>query len=221
MEKQEILNAIQELKKDSPKRNFSQSYDFLVKLQNFDPKKNENKVDVFVSLPHTLGRKQTVCALVGGTLFNDAKANCDHTIGQEEFKNIAGNAKELKKLARKYDFFVAQADIMGPIATTFGRYLGPKGRMPNPKAGAIVPPKGSTKPIVEKLQRTVRLAIKNNEMAVRCPIGKDSMTDDQVADNILAAHTALVQGLPQHEQNIKSVLLKLTMSKPVVLGGKK
>lgn len=221
MEKKEILEAIQQLKKDSPKRNFSQSYDFLVKLQNFDPKKNENKVDVFVTLPHSLGRKQSVCALVGGTLYNDAKANCDHTIGQEEFKAIAGNAKELKKLARKYDFFIAQADIMGPIATTFGRYLGPKGRMPNPKAGAIVPPKGSTKPIVEKLQKTVRLAIKNNEMAVRCPIGKDTMKDEEVAENIHTAYTSLVQALPQHEQNIKSILLKLTMSKALVLGGKK
>lgn len=221
MDKQEILQAIQQLKKDSPKRNFSQSFDFLVKLQNFDPKKNENKVDLFIALPYSLGRKLTVCALVGGTLYNDAKANCDHTISQEEFKSIAGNGKELKKLARKYDFFIAQADIMGPIATTFGRYLGPKGRMPNPKAGAIVPPKGSTKPIVEKLQRTVRLSIKNNEMAVRCPIGKDSMKDEEVAENILTAYTGLVQGLPQHEQNIKSILLKLTMSKPVVLGGKK
>src|SRR3989338_7685447 len=119
MEKKEILEAIQQLKKDSPKRNFSQSYDFLVKLQHFDPKKNENKVDVFVALPYFLGRKQTVCGLVGGALYNDAKANCDHTIGQEEFKTLAGNGKELKKLARKYDFFIAQADIMGPIATTF------------------------------------------------------------------------------------------------------
>ncbi|MBI5798125.1 hypothetical protein HZA98_04445 [Candidatus Woesearchaeota archaeon] len=221
MEKQDVLEAIQQLKKDSPKRNFAQSYDFLVKLQNFDPKKNENKVDVFISLPHTLGRKLSVCGLVGGTLYNDAKANCDHTIGQDEFKSLAGNGKELKKLARKYDFFIAQADIMGSIASTFGRYLGPKGRMPNPKAGAIVPLKGSTKPIVEKLQKTVRLAIKNNEMAVRCPIGKDSMKDDEVAENILAAYNGLVQGLPQHEQNVKSVLLKLTMSKAVVLGGKK
>jgi len=221
MEKKEVLSAIQQLKKDSPKRNFSQSYDFLVKLQNFDPKKNENKVDVFVSLPHSLGRKLSVCGLVGGALYADAKEYCDHAIGQEAFKTIAGNGKELKKLARKYDFFLAQADIMGPIASTFGRYLGPKGRMPNPKAGAIIPPKGSIKAVVEKLQKTVRLAIKNNEMAVRCPIGKDSMTDEEIAENILAAYTALVQALPQHEQNIKSILLKFTMSKAVAIGDKK
>ena len=110
---------------------------------------------------------------------------------------------------------------MGPIATTFGRFLGPKGRMPNPKAGAIVPPKGTTKPIVEKLQKTIRLIAKNNEMAVRSPIGKENMTDEEIVDNIAIAYTALVNALPQHEQNVKSVQLKMTMSKPIVVGGKK
>jgi len=221
MDKKEVLEAIEKLKNDSSKRNFSQTFDFQIKLQNFDVKKTENKVDVFVSLPHTIGRKITVCGLVGGALFNDAKANCDHTIVQDEFKGMAGNGKELKKLARKYDYFIAQADIMGPIATTFGRYLGPKGRMPNPKGGCIVAPKASTKPVIEKLQKTIRLVVKNNEMAVRCPIGKDSMKDDEVAENVVTAYTALVNALPQHEQNVKNVQLKLTMGKPMLIGGKK
>ena len=134
---------------------------------------------------------------------------------------MAGNTKELKKLARSYDFFIAQGDIMGQVAATFGRFLGPKGRMPNPKAGCIVPPKGGIKPIVEKLQNTVRLVVKNNELGVKCAVGTEKMTDDQVAENTMAAYNALMNSLPQHEQNIKNVYLKLTMSKPVVIGGKK
>lgn len=220
MDKKEVIAAIQELRK-LPNKKFSQTVDFQVSLQNIDLKKQDNKVDVFVQLPHGIGRKITVCALVGGTFYNDAKANCDRTIVQDEFKSIAGNGKELKKLARAYDYFIAQADIMGPIATTFGRYLGPKGRMPNPKAGCIVPPKGSIKPIVEKLQKTIRLIAKNNEPAVRSPIGKESMKDEEIADNIMAAYSALLNGLPQHDQNIKKVFLKFTMSKPVIIGGKK
>jgi large subunit ribosomal protein L1 len=220
MDKKEVLNAIQELRSLSKKK-FSQSFDFQIKLQNIDLKKQDNKVDVFVQLPHTIGRKITVCALVGGTLYNDAKASCDKTIVQDEFKSMAGNAKELKKLARSYDYFIAQADIMGPIATTFGRYLGPKGRMPNPKAGCIVPPKGSTKLIVEKLQKTIRLVAKNNEPAVRCAIGKESMKDEEIAENFMAAYTVLINSLPMHDQNIKNVSLKLTMSRPVIVGDKK
>lgn len=220
MEKKEILEAIKELRKE-PKKKFNQSIDFQVKLQNIDLKKQENKVDIFVALPNTIGRKITVCGLVGGSLYNDAKSFCDKVISQEEFKNIAGNGKELKKLARAYDYFIAQADIMGSIATTFGRYLGPKGRMPNPKAGAVIPPKGTVKPVVDKLQKTIRLIAKNNETAVRTPIGKENMTDDEIADNIVMAYTSLVNALPLHEQNIKTVQIKMTMSKPVIVGGKK
>jgi len=93
--------------------------------------------------------------------------------------------------------------------------------MPNPKGGCIVPPKGAIKPIVDKLQKTVRLIVKNNEPAVRCAIGKESMKDEQIADNFMAAYTALVNSLPMHDQNVKNVSLKLTMSKPIIVGGKK
>jgi ribosomal protein L1 len=93
--------------------------------------------------------------------------------------------------------------------------------MPNPKAGCIVPPKGSTKLIVEKLQKTIRLVAKNNEPAVRCAIGKESMKDEEIAENFMAAYTVLINSLPMHDQNIKNVSLKLTMSRPVIVGDKK
>lgn len=222
MDKKEVLEAIKELKKEENKKKFVQSFDFQIKLQNIDVKKQENKVDVFVELPNGRGRKVSVCALVGGTLYNDAKANCDRTIVQDEFKAMAGNTKELKKLARSYDFFIAQADIMGQIAGTFGRFLGPKGRMPNPKAGCVIPPKGNIKPVIEKLQKMIRLIVKNNELCVRSAVGTESMEDEKVAENIITAYNLLVQTLPQHEQNIKSISLKLTMSKPInIWGGKK
>jgi large subunit ribosomal protein L1 len=221
MDKKEVLEVIKELKKEEHKKNFAQSFDFQVRLQNIDVKKQENKVDLFVDLPHGRGKKVSVCALIGGTLYNDAKTNCDKTIVQDEFKAMAGNTKELKKLARSFDFFIAQADIMGQVAGTFGRFLGPKGRMPNPKAGCVIPPKGSIKPVVEKLQNTIRLIVKNNELAVKCSVGTEKMDDEKVAENVVAAYNALVHSLPMHEQNIKNVSLKLTMSKPLSIGGKK
>jgi len=153
-------------------------------------------------------------------LYNDAKENCDRAIGQEEFKSFADNKKEVKKLVREYDFFIAQADAMGAVATSFGKYLGPLGKMPSPKAGCVIPPKGSTKPVYERLQKTVKLMIKG-EMSVKCAVGKEDMKDEDVADNVLAVFTAFANGLPQHDKNIKDVLLKLTMSKAVAIGGKK
>ncbi|MDP3918328.1 MAG: hypothetical protein Q8Q35_00285 [Nanoarchaeota archaeon] len=220
MEKNEVIDAIKELRQSAKKRNFSQTVDLLISLHNLDLKKQENKVEVFATLPKSRGKKIKVCALVGGALFSDAKENADLAIIQEDFPAIAGNKKEMKKLAREYDFFIAQADVMPAIATSFGRFLGPKGKMPSPKAGAILSPKGSVKVVVDKLQKTVKLSVKT-ELDVKCPVGKESMSDDDIAENILAARMALVNALPQHEQNVKHTFIKFSMSKGIKIGGKK
>ena len=220
MDKQEILQAIQNLRKDSKKRNFSQTFDLQFKLQQLDLKKQENKVEAFAIMPNPRGKNVKVCALVGGALHNDAKDNCDRAIIEDDFKQVASNKKEVKKLVREYDFFIAQADKMPSVATSFGRFLGPLGKMPNPKAGGIIPPKGSTKVIHDRLQKTVKLSVKA-ELGVKCPIGKEDMGDELVADNALAVYHALVNALPQHENNIKSSWIKFSMSKPVKIGGSK
>ena len=219
MNKEQILEAIAELRKEK-KRNFSQTFDLQIKLHQLDLKKQENKVEAFSTMPHPRGKKIKVCAFVGGSLYNDAKEHCDKAIIQDDFKTIAKDKKAMKALVREFDFFIAQADIMPAVATSFGRFLGPLGKMPNPKAGAIVPPKGSTKPIVEKLQRTVKLSVKT-ELGVKCPVGKEDMSDEDLAANVMAVYNTMVNVLPQHENNIKETTIKLTMSKPVVIGGKK
>lgn len=219
MDQKEFLTSVQELRKEK-KRNFAQTVDLQILLKNLDIKKQEAKIDLFVSLPNPRGRKITVCGLVGGSLQNDAKEFCDHVILQDDFKGFANDKKALKKLAHAYDFFIAQADIMPAVATTFGRYLGPAGKMPNPKAGAIVPQRGTTKPIVEKLQNLIRVSVKNDP-TLKCPVGKEDMNDEEIAANALAVYTAVVNALPQHEQNIRQVILKFTMSQAVTVGGKK
>ncbi|MBT3324601.1 50S ribosomal protein L1 [archaeon] len=220
MDKNNILEAVKELRKNSKERNFSQTFDLQVKLHNMDLKKPENKFETFVAMPNKRGRKVKVCALVGGSLFKDAQESADLAIIQDDFKNITQNKKEVKNIVREHDFFIAQADIMAAVATSFGRYLGPKSKMPNPKAGCIVAPKGNIKNIVEKLQRTVRLAVKS-ELSVKCSVGKDDMDDEKIAENIMAAYQGLVNALPQHENNIKFAAIKFTMSKAVKIGGKK
>jgi len=220
MEKNEVINTIQELRQSAKKRNFSQTVDLLITLHNLDLKKQEHKVEVFSTMPKPRGKKVKVCALVGGALFNDAKEHADLAIIKEDFAAIAANKKEVKKLAREYDYFIAQADVMPAIATSFGRFFGPKGKMPNPKAGCILPPKGSVKAVVEKLQKTVKLSVKT-ELGVKCPVGKEDMSDEDIADNIMAVRQTLVNALPQHEQNIKDTFIKFSMSKGVKIGGKK
>lgn len=196
------------------KRNFVQSVDLVVPLIGLDLKKPEHQVDFFIEMPAGLGRKAKVCALIGPELQPEAKAACDGMVLQEEFANYGKNKKLIKKLARQHDFFIGQANIMPQIAQTFGRVLGPKGKMPNPKAGCVVPPKASLKPLVEKLQKLSHVTARIVPM-VQCKIGNQSMGDEALAANAAAVHDQLVHSLPAGEQNIKAVFVKLTMGQPV------
>jgi len=213
MEKKEALKFIEELKKLKKERKFSQTYDLVINLRGINLKKPDEKLDFFMQLPHSKGKPQKVCALVGAELAEEAK-NCDFAITQKDFPIYKQDKRKIKKLSEEHDFFIAQANIMPDIATAFGGVLGPRGKMPNPKGGMIVPPKAALKPLVEKLRNTIRIQTKN-ETSIKCPIGSEKMSDDQIAENLVAVYNQVVSHLPQEENNIRSAYIKLTMSKPV------
>ncbi|RME52861.1 hypothetical protein D6783_03545 [Candidatus Woesearchaeota archaeon] len=215
MKKETVLKALQALKKDSPQRNFDQSVDIIINLKNLNLKNPSDQVDFFVNLHHGIGRKITVCALVGPELLEDAKKYCDFAVEASHFDEYA-DKKKAKKLASTYDYFIAQANIMQRVAAVFGRTLGPRGKMPNPKAGCIIPPKGNVKATVEKLQKTVRIMAKKSPQ-IQLSIGKASQPEEEVVDNILYVYDQVIHHLPKEKENIKNVAIKLTMSKPVVL----
>ncbi len=214
MNKEDFKNAIEQLKKNSPKRKFTQSYDFIINLKDLDLKVPEQQVELWIQLPHTTGREVKVCALVSGELAESAKKNCNFTIINEEFKQYATDKKKLRKLAEEYDYFVAQANIMQDIAKTFGRVLGPRGKMPNPKAGCVVPPNANLAQLVERLKKTVKVSAKT-QASIKAIVGNEKMSDDQVIDNIVSIHSHVVHALPQEDKNIKNLLLKFTMSAPI------
>jgi ribosomal protein L1 len=100
------------------------------------------------------------------------------------------------------------------VAQTFGKVLGTRGKMPNPKAGCVVPPKTALKPLYERLQKTVHLKAKT-QLVVKCSVGSEDQNEDEVVDNVMTAYNAVLHKLPNESHNIKNVLLKLTMGKPV------
>lgn len=214
MQKSEILEALKKAKAESTKRNFKQSVDLIINLTGIDLKKTEQQIDAFVQLHNSPGRKMKVCALVGPELKDQAESSVDKAVLFEEFDKYAANKKMTKKLASDFDYFIGQANIMPKIATAFGRVLGARGKMPNPKAGLIVPPNANLKPLYEKLQKTVRVKAKIAPV-IQALIGKEDMDDEQLADNAMVIYTTIIGATPNGEHNIKSAFIKLTMGKPV------
>jgi large subunit ribosomal protein L1 len=212
MDKEKIQQAITELKAH-PKRKFSQSYDLVINLKNILIK--QNPIDLFVTLHFPKGKKIKVAAFVDNQLADNANKFCDLVIQESDFVKFS-DKKAIKKLADEYDYFIAQANLMPKVAAAFGKVLGIKGKMPNPKLGCVVPPNANLEPLVQKLGLTVRLKA-NKATNLQCIIGKEDQPDNEVVDNIMTVYQSVLKTVPNENQNIKNVNLKLTMSKSITL----
>ena len=209
MDRKKVLEVLKQLREKSPKRKFTQKVDLILNLRNINIKNPDENVDVFVTLPHAPGKNIKFCALVGKELEEQSKI-FDMVIKRDEFSKYSDNKKELRKLSREYDYFVAQANLMTEVAKVFGRTLGPKNKMPNPKSGAVFTPASNLHDLKKKLQNTIRLKTKN-EPIIKSYVGNETMNDDDLADNIILVHDSVAKLLPQGEGNIKNIILKLTM----------
>jgi len=199
---EQLKQALVELRKDKT-RKFDQSVDLMINLQKFDVKKNQ--LNFFVSVPHKIKDKK-ICG------FLEIKNENVDTITKSEFKRYS-TKQEVKKLANQYDFFIAQASLMPLVATTFGRALGPTGKMPSPQLGVMinVEDKG-IKDLIERINTSVKIKIK--EASVKVSIGKQSMKDEEIIENALAVYNAVLKSMTKGKENIKNIELKFTMSKP-------
>ena len=206
--KQEIIKALQELRKNE-ERKFEQTVDLIINLQKFDVKKQN--INLFVNVPYKIKDKR-----IAG--FLETKSKEVETIIPADFRNYS-EKKDLKKLARKFDFFIAQASLMPKVATVFGRALGPSGKMPSPQLGILANP--DEKGIIalkEKINNSTKIKIK--EASVKLAIGKQKMKDEEIAENILSVYNALLKVLIKGKDNIKNLEVKFTMTKPAKINGK-
>src|SRR3989344_7326209 len=213
MDKKQFIEAIKAAK-TFPKRQFKQSFEFIMNLRDLDLKKPEEQVELWVQLPHDRGRVTKIGALVGPELAEQAKATCDVVVTHDQFPKYASDKKAVRKLAREMDYFIAQANIMPDVAKTFGRVFGPRGKMPNPKAGCVVAPNANLKVLTAMLRKTVKVSAKL-QPSVKVMVGKEDAPEEQVAENMQAIYTNVLHKLPQALSNIKNVLLKLSMTPPV------
>ena len=216
MDHKEFIEKIKEVRKNSSKRSFTQTFDLSLNIKGIDLKKPVNQIDIPLFLPYPKGKKLKICAFVDKFLVTKAKEVCDYVIQDSEFEQYMNNKIKQRKLAKKYDVFIAQANLMPDIAKVFGRVLGPRGKMPNPKAGQIIPPKGDIKEIVNKQNYFVHLKTKTQPV-IHVPVGNEKMKDEEIAKNIERVIDVLSEKLPQGVKNIKSAYLKLTMGKSVKL----
>lgn len=208
--KEEIVEAVKKAKENSKPRNFTQSVDVVIIIKDLDVKKPENRIDEEVFLPNGRGKDVKIAFIAEGELALQAKnAGADLVINKEELERLGKNRKEAKKIANKYDFFVAQADMMPLVGRFLGPVLGPRNKMPKP-----VPATAKPEPLIERLKNTIKVRIKDQPV-IQAVVGSQDMDDELISDNIEAVLDILDRNLEKGRNQIKAMYIKTTMG-PVV-----
>ena len=215
MDKQTILKAVKTAKEKSKKRKFMQKIDIIFNFKGLDLKKPEQQLDFYFQLPAGVGKKKKICAFIGAEMAETAKA-LDKAILIDEFDRYKDNKKLQKKLESEYDYFIAQANIMPKVAQVFGRVLGPKNKMPNPKAGCVVPANANLAVLNDRLQKTQRVLVKK-ALIFQCFVGTEESSDTDIVENINAIYEQVIHHLPGEKNNLKSIYVKLTMGEPIAI----
>lgn len=210
LDNKKILDAIKEMKEKLEKRNFIQSIELVINLQDIDMKKPEGKIQELVELPHPTGKLRKICVIASGEMALKAKkAKADLILKRSDLEAMTGDKKKQKELVNTFDFFIAEASLMPLVGRTLGSTLGPKGKMPTP-----VPPTANIQDQIEKHRKTVLVRLRGQPV-LQCSIGNEKMSDDEITENVQAVIRRLEGKLKRGIKNIRSVGLKTTMGHPV------
>lgn len=193
---------------DYSKRNFQQSFELVLKLKDIDVKKTDLNINEVVFLPNKAADQAKVCVFAGGdTALRAQKAGADRVIESGELDRFASEKRTAKKLAREYQFFMAETSLMPKIGKVLGQFLGPKGRMPTP-----IPPAAPVEQMLTRYRAAVRIRARGS-LSVAGKIGDESLDDSKLAENALSVINQVEKKLPNGEKNIRSIVVKKTMGK--------
>jgi large subunit ribosomal protein L1 len=207
MAEKKIVDSIGKILEESKKldRKFKQKIDLVINLKNLDLNIPKNRIDEEIILPHGRGSETKVALFASGELALKAKKHVDLLIKPEEIEDFFTDKGKFKKVADAHHFFIAEAPLMPTIGKTLGTILGPRGKMPKP-----VPPNADVSGLVKNLRGTVKVRSKSNK-TFHTIAGEETMSKEDIAENISAIIKRLESKLERGRMNIGSVYIKTTM----------
>jgi large subunit ribosomal protein L1 len=210
VERKYLLEAIKEMRSKSIKRNFNQSIELVINLQDIDVSKPENRIHELIELPHPIGKKVNVCVFATGDAALRAKrAGADLVLDREEIESLAGNKKRQRQIAEAADSFIATAPLMPIVGRVFGSILGPRGKMPTPISPTV--------DIEREIERHKRIIVvrTRGQPVLSCRVATEDMNDEGIIDNIDAVIRRVEGKLKRGIKNIASIYIKMTMGPPI------
>jgi large subunit ribosomal protein L1 len=192
------------LAKDTAFAKFDETVELHLRT-GLDPRHAEQQLRGTVVLPHGLGKKVRVLVFAEGEPVKLAEeAGADFVGGEDLVKKIEGGWTE-------FDVALATKDVMGKVSR-LGRVLGPRGLMPNPRSGTVVEGEDIAKAVRDSKAGRVEFRLDRTAL-VHVPVGKVSLDEEQLLENIATLVEAIVKSRPAGAkgQYIRSATLTTTM----------
>ena len=205
----QIIADVIESKKE---RKFVETVEVAINLRDVDLQNPQKRINAEVALPHGRGRPARVAVFAQGETAVISKKIVDTVISPEEIDELAENKREARKLANRFDFFIAETGLMASIGKSLGVVLGPRGKMPRP-----LPPQADVARIVKSLTNLVPVRSKDRP-TFHVPFGNVSMSQEQLAENLETILKRVESNLDRGTDNIASIWVKTSMGKAVRLG---
>ena len=201
--KQYSVNEAVKLVLETAKAKFDETIELHVRL-GVDPRQADQQVRGVLVLPNGTGKTKKVLVIAKGDKADQALAAGAEFVGAEEM---------VQKIQREnwfdFDVVITTPDMMGVVGR-IGRILGPKGLMPNPKAGTVTPDVARAVREVKAGKVEYRL---DKTAIIHCPIGKKSFGEEKITENLTALMEAIIKAKPAAAkgQYLKSVTVTSTM----------
>jgi large subunit ribosomal protein L1 len=183
---------------------FDEGVDVAVRL-GVDPKHADQMVRGAVNLPHGTGKVIRVAVFAQGDAAKAAEAAGADVVGSDDL------VAKIQEGWFEFDKAVATTDMMGKVGR-IGRVLGPRGLMPNPKVGTVVPPAKVGEAVAQLKSGKIDFRVEKAGI-VHAQIGRASMEAGQLTDNFIALIATLQRLKPSSAKGVymRSITLSSTM----------
>jgi len=192
---------------EGEERNFTESIDLIVNFKDLDLSDPDNRFNEDLKLPYQADEEVKI-AVIGDTVSSQVD-NADREVSEDELEEMFEDPSKAKDLAEEFSFLLAEAPLMPKIGQQLGQVFGPRNMMPDP----VKPGEDPTEDI-ESLRNTVTLRLKEDPL-LQLKVGTEDQDLENVGRNASAVYDFIEKELPQGNNNVKSVLVKTTMGKPV------
>lgn len=194
--------------KKGKKRNFLETIEAQITLKNYDPVRDKRFSGSF-KLP-TVPRPKLKCCVLGNAAHCEQadRIGCDH-MSVEDLKKLNKNKKLVKKLSKRYDFFIASDNLIKQIPRLLGPGLTKAGKFPT-----LLNSNEDMQGKIDELKATIKFQMKK-VMCLNVAVGNVEMDAKDVFTNTQLAANFLASLLKKQWQNIGQIYIKTTMGPSV------